>query len=368
MRILILRFPYAPEWICEVACSMVERLGWDVAGVVSFDLNEKETFYKGHKIYPLNEINNLSWDVAIYGCEGEDFAEILPRMIELGIGKKEQFKDSFWLLKNFMMKKYEDFADPVIQETLEWWKTHELSIFNQHIQIETFDGVYFDEACGLPYINFQTVGGKICKMYFPKDYKDFHVRDGKYVVKDLLTEQLPTSPHLYVTDEHKVNAGDVLIDAGVCEGNFALKYVDLCSKLYLFEPDENWQEPLRLTFKDYRDKVEFIPRFVSDVTDEENITIDDALPDLRGENIFLKVDVEGAEPRALRGAKKILTSNKVRASVCTYHNADDLIKVKSILQNFGFKTSTSAGYMVFFYNLNTFNTADFRKGVVYAEN
>ena len=80
------------------------------------------------------------------------------------------------------------------------------------------------------------------------------------------------------------------------------------------------------------------------------------------------MDVEGAEPKALRGAKKILTSNKVRASVCTYHNADDLIKVKSILQSYGFKTSTSAGYMVFFYNFDTFDTADFRKGIVYAEN
>ena len=98
------------------------------------------------------------------------------------------------------------------------------------------------------------------------------------------------------------------------------------------------------------------------------ITIDDALPDLHGKNIFLKMDVEGAEPRALRGAKKILTNNKVKASVCTYHNADDLIKVKSIFQDYGFKTSTSAGYMIFLWDPNIWNTADFRKGIVYAEN
>ena len=266
LRVVILKFPYAPEYFFNIACNMVERLGCDVAGVVSFDLNEKETFYKNYPVYPLNEIKNLSWDVAIYACEISDFAEILPRMIELGIGKEEQFKHIAWLLQQFMTKKYEDFADPVIQETLEYWKTHEISVFNQHIQAETFDEVFFDESCGLPYINFQIVGGKIYKMYYPKNYKDFGVRYGKYVVKDLLTEQLPTSPHLYTTDEHKVNAGDVLIDAGVAEGNFALKYVDLCSKIYLFEPDEMWHEPLRQTFKDYRDKVEIIPRFLSDKT------------------------------------------------------------------------------------------------------
>ena len=236
MRIIILRFPYAPEWMCDIACTMVERLGWDIAGVVSFDLNEKETSYKNFPIYPLTEINNFSWDVAIYGCEDKDFEEILPRMIELGIGKEEQFKNNFWLLKNFMTKKYEDFADPVIQETLEYWKTHELSVFNQHVQVESFNRVYFDEACGLPYINFKIIGGDRRKMYFPKNYKDICIRDGQEYVPGILNEQIPTSPHLYVTDEHKVNAGDVLIDAGVAEGNFALKYVDLCSKLYLFEP------------------------------------------------------------------------------------------------------------------------------------
>lgn len=367
MKVLILRFPYAPEYFCEIGCSMSERLGYEIEGVVSFDLNEKLTSYKNYPVYPLNEIDNLSWDVAIYGCEGKDFYDILPRIVELGIGKEEQFKNIYWLLKQFMIKKYEDFADPVIQETLEWWKTHEISVFNQHIQTETFDKVYFDDACGLPYINFKTVGGEIRKMYYPKNFP-FSVRDGEKFVKNLLTEQLPTSPHLYITGEHKVNVGDVLIDAGVAEGNFALKYVDLCSKLYLFEPDKHWHEPLRQTFKDYRDKVKIIPCYVSDVTSGENVTIDDALFDVRGENVFLKMDVEGAEPRALRGAKIFLTSNKVRASVCTYHNADDLIKVKTILQECGYKTSTSAGYMFFFYDLNTFDTADFRKGIVYAEN
>ena len=365
MKIIVLRFPYAPEHFLNNACLMAERLGWDIEGIVSFDLNEKGT--SKYPIYPLNEINNLSWDVAIYGCEDKDFAEIRPRMIELGIGKEEQFKNNFWLLKNLMTKKYEDFADPVIQETLEWWKTHDLSVFNQHIQNGTLDKVFFDETCNLPYVWFDIAGGDVSKMYFPKNYS-FKVQDGEKFVADILAEQIPTSPHLYITDEHKVQAGDVIIDAGVCEGNFALKYVDICSKMYLFEPEESWQEPLRQTFKDYLDKVEIIPKFVSDVTNEKNITIDDALPDLSGENIFLKMDVEGAEPKALRGAKRILTNNKVRASVCTYHNSDDLIKVKNIFQGLGYQTSTSAGYMIFTYDPNIFNTADFRKGIVYAVN
>lgn len=368
MKIIILRFPHAHEKFFGVACLMARRLGCEVSGVVTFDLNEKETSCEGYPIYPLNEIKNLSWDVAIYCCEDDDFAEILPRMIELGIGTREQFKNDFWLLQQFMIKKYEDCADPAIQETLEWWKTHELSVYNQHIPNDTFDKVFLDDTCSLPYVNFQAVDGRQHKMYLPKNHPDFYVRDNEVFFRNLLTEQVPTSPHLYVTGEHQVRPGDVIIDAGVAEGNFALKYVDICSKMYLFEPEEVWQEPLRQTFKNYRDKVEIIPCFVSDKTGGVSIAIDDALPDLRGKNIFLKMDVEGAEPRALLGAKKLLTNNKVRASVCTYHNADDLVKVKSILQSFGYKTSTSAGYMIFIYDPKIFKTADFRKGIVYAEN
>ena len=364
MKIIVLRFPYANPFFCEKSCEMIDLLKCDFQGFVSFDLNEKLTSYKGYPIYPLKDIGKLSWDLAIYGCEDRDFKDILPRMVELGIGRKEQFKNLHWFLQQFMIKKYEDSLDPIIQDTLEYWKTHDISVYNQHVKEGTSYKVFFDED--LPYINFKTVSGKTHKMYFPKS--EFSQPNDDNYISNLLTEQQPTSPHLYIKGTHKINAGDIVIDAGVSQGNFALRYIDLCSKMYLFEPAEDWQEPLHRTFKDFGDKVEIIPKFVSNITDGENITIDDALPDLRGENIFLKMDVEGAEPLALQGAKRILTNNKVRASVCTYHFAEDLVKVKSIFQDYGFKTSTSAGYMVFLWDPNIWNTADFRKGIVYAEN
>ena len=368
MKIIILRFPEVDPLFSEVVCFMAERLGYDIVGFVSFDVNEKLKTFNGYLIYEMMQVYDLSWDVAIYACEEDFFETIRPRLIKLQIGTDDQFKNINWLLQQTMIKKYEDFDEPTIQATLEYWKTHKISVYNQLIDKNNIelDKVFFDEACGLPYINFKTVGGNFRRMYFPNDY-DFLTVDGQKAVANLLCEQRPTSPHLYIKDEHKVNAGDIIIDAGTCEGNFALRYVDICSKLYLFEPNKKWQEPLRQTFKDYRDKVKIIPRFVSDKTGGENITIDDVLLDMKCENIFLKMDVEGAEPKALRGAEKILTNNKVKASVCTYHNFDDLVKVKSILQKFGYKTSTSAGYMVFLYDPNIFVTADFRKGIVYAE-
>lgn len=367
MKIIILRFPKVDPALSNKICELAEKLEYDIEGFVSFDQNETATSFRNYPIYKMMQIYDLSWDVAIYAYSDEDFETIRPRLIKLQMGTNDQFKNIEWLLKQVMIKKYEDFNDPTIQATLKWWKTHELSVFNQQLTKDTFDKVHFDEACNLPYINFETIGGDVRKMYYPKEYAFFVLNDEKFV-PNILKEQMPTSPHLYIKGKHKINKGDIVIDAGVCEGNFALRYVDICSKMYLFEPEPIWQEPLNQTFKDCRDKVKLIPKFVSNTTGGGIITLDDALPDLKGKNIFLKMDIEGAEPYALRGAKNLLTNNKVKASVCTYHNADDLIKVKSIFQKYGYKTSTSAGYMIFTYDPNIFDTADFRKGIVYATN
>ena len=192
--------------------------------------------------------------------------------------------------------------------------------------------------------------------------------DGAMYVKNVLEEQFPTSPHLYTKGEHNIGDGDILIDAGVCEGNFALKYVDVCSKIYLFEPEARWLEPLYYTFIDYADKVALIPKFVSDTSRGNYTTIDNVVPNKLNENVFLKMDIEGAEISALRGGKNFLSKNKVKASVCSYHNPDDLWKIRSVFKSHGYETWTSDGWMILLWEERVWETSDFRKGVVHAKN
>ena len=101
--------------------------------------------------------------------------------------------------------------------------------------------------------------------------------------------------------------------------------------------------------------------------------MDDAISLPTKSNVFLKMDIEGAEVGALQGASRLLQDNKIKASVCSYHNKDDCLKIKSIFQKYGYKTSTSDGYMVFLvdntaWENNIWKTTDFRKGMVYASN
>lgn len=346
---------------------VAENLGHNLLGFVL--VNDENNFGKigDYDLYPLSFLPILKYDLALIDADENNAKFIVPALSK--IIPRDKIKTIYWLLQQVMTKKYESIKDEAIQGALDYWKTHELSIFNQHLASyeDTFDELHMDESCGLPYIIFKTVEDKEKRMYYPPG-SGWAAPDGKFYITNILREQLPTSPHLYTKENHNVNDGDVLIDAGVCEGNFALRYVDVCSKIYLFEMDKKWFAPLYHSFKDYWNKVEFIPKAVSDVSGGGGISLDDVISVPVGKNVFLKADIEGAEVDALRGAKNFLSTNKVKASMCSYHRKDDCWRIKSIFEKYGYKTSTSEGYMVFIYNEDIWENADFRKGIVYASN
>lgn len=346
----------------------IESLGHDLIGFVRLDKGKSFDKVGDYILYPAPYVQVLRYDLMLVDFYPYNATPWIDLLINAG-APPSKVKTIYWLLQQKMIKKYEDSHDKIIQETLGYWKTNKLTVFNQHLEgVEhTLDELHMDENCGLPYIIFKTVEGKDKRMYYPPG-SGTKYPDGKTYVKDVLIEQVPTSPHLYVTAEHKINDGDVLIDAGVCEGNFALKYVDVCSKIYLFEMDKKWIAPLYFTFKDYWNKVELINKPVAGSTDSGKVMLDDVVNVPVGSNVFLKMDIEGAEVGALHGVRKILQSNKVRASVCSYHKKDALWQIKSVFQKYGYQTSTSDGYMIFIDDKDIWDTADFRKGIVYAKN
>ena len=244
----------------------ISDLEYNLIGFISLDNQRISEKIDGYPVYPLNYLHILKYDIAVLNTHFGAAQNIFPTFAKMNF-PVEKFRAVHWILQQFMIKKYEDIQDPVIQETLNYWKNHELTVFNQHTENypNTYDEMFVDESCGLPYIMFETVEGKKRRMYFPQNGGErVKGSDGKTYIKDILREQVPTSPHLYITGDHKINDGDILIDAGVCEGNFSLRYVDVCSKVYLFEMDSNWITPLYYSFRDCWDKVELIPKPVAD--------------------------------------------------------------------------------------------------------
>ncbi len=253
--------------------------------------------------------------------------------------------------------KYEESADDQIQKVLSHYQKKGFNIYGYY---EGVDSIYFVERDkdNWPFVMFE---GK--RMYYPKEY-DFPVYDGKECIYNILFEQGDHSPHQYIRDEYEIQDGSIIVDAGVCEGNFALKYIEKAKKIYLIEVDLDWMSALRKSFEPYQDKVVFCPKFLSRYDSKTTVTLDT----LVGENIdFLKMDIEGAEIDALLGGKSVLQRSNAQCAICSYHRQHDAENIRWIMDNLGYRTSESEGYMFFVYDDGIAETMDFRKGLVYAD-
>jgi hypothetical protein len=199
--------------------------------------------------------------------------------------------------------------------------------------------ILHDEDQNLPYV---ILDGK--RLYFPRSMSDYDIKRTYYELQKI--EQHPLSPHRYLTEDFDVEADDIVVDCGGAEGNFGLNIVDQVKKLYLFEPDEIWMEPLRATFAPWSNKVVIVHKYLSDITDDMNISLDNYFVD-KEYPTFLKLDVEGYEERLLRGANKILSSHSIKKVVTSiYHYHDDEKNLGDLLRSHGFVTTHSHGYMI----------------------
>ena len=117
-------------------------------------------------------------------------------------------------------------------------------------------------------------------------------------------EQDSESPHCYFNNNFHVSDGDVFIDVGCAEALSSLENVHIAKKLILFECNPIWEKPLSQTFRPYADKVKIVHQMIGDKTEIDYTTLDDALRDEYEENLFIKMDIEGYETKALAGAEK----------------------------------------------------------------
>lgn len=217
--------------------------------------------------------------------------------------------------------------------------------------------VFRDPKNRLPYVMHE---GK--RLYFKKRWGTKKVQ---HLYNLLSKEQDIRSSHRYLTNEFSFEQSEILIDAGVAEGNFALSIVEKASKLVLFEADPEWIEPLQATFEQWKDKVVIINKYVDNYSDSTHIKLDDMVSP-GNTPVFLKIDVEGAESRLLQGSEKLLAEQKkMKVAICTYHKQEDELKFSALLNQLGFQFKASDGYMLFFYD-KQMKAPYFRRGLIRA--
>lgn len=274
-----------------------------------------------------------------------------------GIRVEENFEQKLQI-----MDRYQNSSDASQKEIARYLENHALHVFNYPFQSD-----YADMECEIGYdpekeLYYAIYNGK--KMFLSRYFDTMH-KAGQYF-KWLNMEQDIRSPHRYVKDMERFGNDLVILDAGAAEGNFSLSLVDRAKKIYLFEPDENWIEALKYTFEPYKDKVEIIPKSLSDYENNTTTTIDRELKDDIVD--VLKLDIEGEELYALKGGRQTLKrSPDIKCFVCTYHQEFAYEAIKAFFEDMKFETEVTDGYMWFPENPYSKRTPILRHGVIRAK-
>lgn len=289
----------------------------------------------------------------------------LPSPVRKKIARRLGYWQHSYFLKNLRKKIiafYSTKSSITLEETeiLNFLQLNPIQIFpydfTKKYRFKEVD-IYYDKSKDLKYINFN---GK--RLYFKRGMKDNAIKN---LYRGLLIDQDVDSPHRYLDESFKMNKSDIVVDAGAAEGNFSLMIVDSVKKIFLFESDPEWIEPLNATFEPWKQKVEIIQKRVSNETNEANITLDDFY-ELR-KFTFIKADIEGDELKLLEGLKKTLESETcLKLAICTYHKQEDFMKFSNVLKKKHFHLSSPKGYMIF-YHYKNIEPPFLRKGILRAE-
>ena len=288
---------------------------------------------------------------------------VLKRLQILHI--EEELRNQLWQIRELQAAMAGTISESYKMES-DYIRINGLSFFPYKVikNVPYFDSGY-DEDLKLPYVCH-----KRKKLYFPHSYSLNECTEmyKSYIGEECLLggQYRENQPHQYITESFSVEEGDVLVDVGCAEALLSLDNIEIVSKVYLFEANQEWMPALKATFKEYMDKVVIINKFVSDKDSDHAITLKTALKNERAKSLFIKMDIEGAEVEVLNGSRDYLTKrNKVKIACCTYHKQNDAENVTRILSEMGYSYEFSDGYM-FVYDDANIKYPYFRKGLVRA--
>ncbi len=149
------------------------------------------------------------------------------------------------------------------------------------------------------------------------------------------------------------NGKDVFVDLGGYDGDTAEKFIEYSkgayAKIYVFEPDTTLLQRAEKRLAPYQN-IEIVPagaysrdgelRFAASGRTNGSIceTGEIAIPVRRLDTAltevptFIKMDIEGSETDALRGAAHLLRSAKPRLAIAAYHYAPDLWSLVDVVR------------------------------------
>ncbi|MFI3177555.1 MAG: FkbM family methyltransferase [Eubacteriales bacterium] len=158
--------------------------------------------------------------------------------------------------------------------------------------------------------------------------------------------------------------GEIFVDAGVYDGMTSVRFAQICdfnyNKIWMFEPDGERRNSIEENIEKYQLKntvlynsglwysedilsFDCIQNGSSKIQNagELKVIVTDLDSVLKGEAVtYIKMDIEGAELEALKGARQTILRYKPKLAICIYHKSDDIIDIpiyiKSLVPEYKF--------------------------------
>lgn len=174
------------------------------------------------------------------------------------------------------------------------------------------------------------------------------------IIPFLSDKQMEYIHNQYFDDIIQLNDNEVFVDGGCYDFGTSERLLSRCTakKIYAFEPDINNLKKVNESIERKNLKnVEVIPAGMWDSntklhfsaqgsimsrvdekgTDEiEVVAIDQVVS---GRVTFIKMDIEGSELKALRGAENVIKAYKPKMAICIYHKPEDIFDIPAYIQS-----------------------------------
>ncbi|MDD3413823.1 MAG: FkbM family methyltransferase [Lachnospiraceae bacterium] len=280
---------------------------------------EKYGLFCGKPIYSLKELENKRTSINI--IIGTGICTYVEEIIDLLIDKG--FKN-YYIKSNFIYPKMRYDLDKM--EKLINNNRTKINFVKNNLSDDLSKKI-FENLINHRLTNQQKYIDECCR------YLDFNKQ---YFRKDIFT----------------IGEEEVLIDAGGYIGDSVEEFIDFVDGkykyIYSFEPDETYFQIATTTFKLKNVKGKIFPYGLSEKNGifgfEENHFAQSALNEKGGKKIevitldnfcdknsitptFIKMDIEGAEKMACKGAYHTIRNNMPKLAICIYHLEDDLWEI-----------------------------------------
>lgn len=220
------------------------------------------------------------------------------------------------------------------------------------VSFEDFADVYAGEVVVLS--SFKNVRGMIGQL------RDAGIPDGKIVDAGSVIYELTEKAIYFDIEEYNPKGKrEIFIDAGGFDGLTTAVFMEWCGGngySYIFEPDERNRASIRNNLEGISG-YEIVPKalwskattlamelrgnFATNVREEtdekQRGTIDSVAIDefTEGRRItYIKMDIEGAEAEALRGAARVIAEQKPKLAVSIYHKEKDIWEIPSLILSY----------------------------------